>query len=214
MMSTVGTASYVPAAYNSTIQHFNWNKYLLTTASGSNSNALIRTTGITNSAGIICGNTKFSGGGGRGTFTFSFPAYLATERIMIGYVGAGIAAMSTDPSSMLGSNASLLLVKDAADATLFFMHSNTSGAAPTKVNTGIIPNAEDVYRLTVYIAPNSTYYMQLEVLSKTGTKTVVINPTTAIPPVGSRMVSYQAVNNGVVGGIISYGIIQVMEEIY
>ena len=94
------------------------------------------------------------------------------------------------------------------------MHSNTSGAAPTKVNTGIIPNAEDVYRLTVYIAPNSTYYMQLEVLSKTGTKTVVINPTTAIPPVGSRMVSYQAVNNGVVGGIISYGIIQVMEEIY
>ena len=215
MLSTVGTPSYVVAAYNSTIQHFNWNKYLLTTASGANSNALIRTTGITNSAGIICGNTKFSGGGGRGTFTFSFPAYLSTERIMIGYVGAGVAAISADPSSMVGSTASLLLIKDAADATLSFMHTNTSGGAATKVNTGITPNSEDVYRLTVYIAPNSTFYMQLEVLSKSAaTRVVTINPTTNIPPVGSRMVSYQGVNNGSVGGIVSYGIIQVMEEIY
>ena len=215
MLSTVGTPSYVVAAYNSTIQHFNWNKYLLTTASGANSNALIRTTGITNPAGIICGNTKFSGGGGRGTFTFSFPAYLSTERIMIGYVGAGVAAISADPSSMVGSTASLLLIKDAADATLSFMHTNTSGGAATKVNTGITPNSEDVYRLTVYIAPNSTYYMQLEVLSKSApTRVVTINPTTNIPPVSSRMVSYQGVNNGSVGGVVAYGIIQVMEEIY
>lgn len=215
MLSTVGTPSYVVAAYNSTIQHLNWNKYLLTTASGANSNALIRTTGITSSSGIICGNTKYSGGGGRGTFMFSLPTYLSTERIMIGYVGAGVAAISTDPSSMVGSTASLLLIKDAADATLSFMHTNTSGGAATKVNTGITPNSEDVYRLTVYIAPNSTYYMQLEVLSKSAPTTVVtINPTTAIPPVGSRMVSYQGVNNGSAGGVISYGIIQVMEEIY
>jgi len=216
MLSTVGTPSYVVAAYNSTIQHFNWNKYLLTTASsGANSNALIRTTGITNSAGIICGNTKFSGGGGRGTFMFSLPTYLSTERIMIGYVGAGVAAISADPSSMVGSTASLLLIKDAAEATLSFMHTNTSGGAATKVNTGITPNSEDVYRLTVYIAPNSTYYMQLEVLSKSApTRVVTINPTTNIPPVGSRMVSYQGVNNGSVGGLVSYGIIQVMEEIY
>lgn len=215
MLSTVGTPSYVVAAYNSTIQHLNWNKYLLTTASGANSNALIRTTGITNSAGIICGNTKFSGGGGRGTFMFSLPTYLSTERIMIGYVGAGVAAISADPSTMVGSTASLLLIKDAADATLSFMHTNTSGGAATKVNTGITPNSEDVYRLTVYIAPNSTFYMQLEVLSKSAaTRVVTINPTTNIPPVGSRMVSYQGVNNGSVGGVVSYGIIQVMEEIY
>jgi hypothetical protein len=40
------------------------------------------------------------------------------------------------------------------------------------------------------------------------------HPTSNIPPIGERMVSYQAVNNGVVGGVIKYGIIQVMEEIY
>jgi hypothetical protein len=134
---------------------------------------------------------------------------------MLGYIGGtALGALTGDPSTFIGSSSSLMLVKDAGDATLFFMHTNVSGAAPTKVNTGITPNAEDVYRLTVYIAPNSTYYMQLEVLSKTGTQTIVINPTTAIPAVGSRMVSYQAVNNGAVGGAVSYGIIQVMEEIY
>lgn len=216
MVQTAGTLGYIAAAWNSTIQHFNYNKTTFTTASGANASALIRIGSISQSAGIICGNTKFSGGGGRGTFTFSFPTYLSTQRIMIGYSEAA-SALSGDPSTFLTSPtafSALMIIKDAADATLQFAHYSGSGAV-TKVNTGITPNAEDVYRLTVYIAPNSTYYMQLEVLSKTAAiRVVTLNPTTNVPPVGDRLVQQQAVNNGTVGGVVVYGLIQHLEEIY
>lgn len=216
MVQTAGTLGYIVAAWNSTIQHFNYNKTTFTTASGANSSALIRIGSISNSAGIICGNTKFSGGGGRGTFTFSFPTYLATQRIMIGYSEA-VSALSGDPSTFLTAPtafSALMVIKDAADTTLQFAHYSGTGVV-TKVNTGIVPNAENVYRLTVYIAPNSTYYMQLEVLSKTSAiRVVTLNPTTNVPLVGDRLVQQQAVNNGTVGGVVVYGLIQHLEEIY
>jgi hypothetical protein len=216
MVQTAGTLGYIPAAWNSTIQHLNYNKTTFTTASGANSSSLIRIGSIALSAGIICGNTKFSGGGGRGTFTFSFPTYLSTQRIMIGYSEA-VAALSGDPSTFLTAPtpySSLMVIKDAADTTLQFAHYSGTGVV-TKVNTGIKPNNEDVYRLTVYIAPNSTYYMQLEVISKTAAiRVVTLNPTTNVPPVGDRLVQQQAVNNGTVGGVVVYGLIQHLEEIY
>jgi hypothetical protein len=216
MVQTAGTLGYIAAAWNSTIQHFNYNKTTFTTASGANSSALIRIGSISQSAGIICGNTKFSGGGGRGTFTFSFPTYLSTQRIMVGYSEA-VAALSGDPSTFLTAPtpySALMLIKDAADTTLQFAHYSGTGVV-TKVNTGIVPNTENVYRLTVYIAPNSTYYMQLEVISKTAAiRVVTLNPTTNVPPVGDRLVQQQAVNNGTVGGVVVYGLIQHLEEIY
>jgi hypothetical protein len=216
MVQTAGTLGYIPAAWNSTIQHLNYNKTTFTTASGANSSSLIRIGSIALSAGIICGNTKFSGGGGRGTFTFSFPTYLSTQRIMVGYSEA-VAALSGDPSTFLTAPtpySSLMVIKDAADTTLQFAHYSGTGVV-TKVNTGIVPNTENVYRLTVYIAPNSTYYMQLEVISKTAAiRVVTLNPTTNVPPVGDRLVQQQAVNNGTVGGVVVYGLIQHLEEIY
>jgi hypothetical protein len=216
MVQPAGTLGYIAAAWNSTIQHFNYNKTTFTTASGANSSSLIRIGSISQSAGIICGNTKFSGGGGRGTFTFSFPTYLSTQRIMIGYSEA-VAALTGDPSTFLTTPtpySSLMVIKDAADTTLQFAHYSGTGVV-TKVNTGIKPNNEDVYRLTVYIAPNSTYYMQLEVISKTAAiRVVTLNPTTNVPPVGDRLVQQQAVNNGTVGGVVVYGLIQHLEEIY
>lgn len=216
MVGTAGTLGYIAAAWNSTIQHFNYNKTTFTTAAGANSSALIRIGSISQSAGIICGNTKFSGGGGRGTFTFSFPTYLSTQRIMIGYSEA-VAALTGDPSTFLTAPtpySALMVIKDAADTTLQFAHYSGTGVV-TKVNTGIVPNTENVYRLTVYIAPNSTYYMQLEVISKTAAiRVVTLNPTTNVPPVGDRLVQQQAVNNGTVGGVVVYGLIQHLEEIY
>jgi hypothetical protein len=216
MVQTAGTLGYIAAAWNSTIQHLNYNKTTFTTASGANSSSLIRIGSISQAAGIICGNTKFSGGGGRGTFTFSFPTYLSTQRIMVGYSEA-VAALSGDPSTFLTAPtpySSLMVIKDAADTTLQFAHYSGTGVV-TKVNTGIKPNNEDVYRLTVYIAPNSTYYMQLEVISKTAAiRVVTLNPTTNVPPVGDRLVQQQAVNNGTVGGVVVYGLIQHLEEIY
>jgi hypothetical protein len=71
-----------------------------------------------------------------------------------------------------------------------------------------------VYRVTVYVAPNSTFYIQLEVLNKTGIQTVVLNPTTNVPPVSTRLVMRQLTNNGLAGGVVSYGFINFIEEIY
>jgi hypothetical protein len=57
--------------------------------------------------------------------------------------------------------------------------------------------------------------MQLEVISKTAAiRVVTLNPTTNVPPVGDRLVQQQAVNNGTVGGVVVYGLIQHLEEIY
>jgi hypothetical protein len=209
--TTYGTP--VTNAYSATIQHLNYPKAQFATGALANATAAIRTGNADGASGLICGNTKFSGGGGRGTFTFAFPTYASTQRIMIGY-SERIDGLTGDPSAFLTGYSNLMIIKDATDSTLFFSH-NSGAATTTKVNTGIKPNNEDVYRLTVYIAPNSTFYAQLEVMSKTAAPTVVtINPITNVPPVGDKLVQQQAVNNGTVGGIIVYGFIQHMEEVY
>jgi hypothetical protein len=215
LMNVFGTQSVEYAAYNSTIQNKNYNKVIITTGAPANSRAGIRLTSNNSAPGIVCGNTKFSGGGGRGTFTFCLPTYDGVQGIFVGYTTL-FSEPSTEPSTFLNGNRGLGIGKDASDGTLFFFHSsNLSVVVPTKVNTGITPNAEDVYRLTVYIAPNSTYYMQLEVLSKTNpTKVVTINPTTNIPPVGSRLLMMHYVNKLAAAGTVQLGIIQSTEEIY
>jgi len=213
LMQTFGTATTEFLAYNSTIQNKGYNKIILTTGAPANSRAGIRVGGAASAPGLVCGNTKFSGGGGRGTFTFCLPTYDAVQAIYMGYSNV-TSEPATEPSTFLNGNRCLGVGKDAADATFFFFHTSNVGGAPTKVNTGITPNIEDVYRLTVYIAPNSTYYMQLEVLSKTGTQTVVINPTTNIPPVNSKLVMMHYVNKLAAAGTVSLGIIQSTEEVY
>jgi hypothetical protein len=135
---------------------------------------------------------------------------------MVGYLSGLTDNFSGEPSAVIAGAGALMLIKESTDTTLFFYHKalNALPAAISKVNTGVVPNNEDVYRLTVYVSPTSTYYMQLEVLSTTGTRTIVINPTTNIQPPSSKFVSYQGVNNGTVSGAVSYGLIQMMEEIY
>ena len=210
-----GTNAIVASAPSS-IQHLKLTKTLFTTAAGANAACSLRVTSLAAYSGLVGGTTKFSKGGGRGTFTFSFPTYASTERIMIGYLSGLTPNFSGEPSAVIADAGALMLIKESTDTTLFFYHKalNSLPAATSKVNTGVVPNNEDVYRLTVYVSPISTYYMQLEILSTTGTRTIVINPTTNIQPPSSKFVSYQGVNNGTVGGAVSYGLIQMMEEIY
>lgn len=208
-----GTNAVVASAPSS-IQHLNLTKTVFTTGSPANSACSLRVTSLGAYSGLIGGTTKFSKGGGRGTFTFSFPTYLSTERIMVGYLSTTTTPnFSGEPTTAIGLSGALMLIKESTDTTLFFYHKALNGAA-TSVNTGVVPNNEDVYMLTVYVSPTSTYYMQLEVLSRTGTRVITLNPTTNIQPPSSKFVSYQGVNNGTVGGAVSYGLIQMMEEIY
>lgn len=199
-------------AYNATIQQLNYNISLATTGSSAGSQASLYINTLTGAPGLICGNTKFSGGGGRGTFNFCLPNYGSGNRIFIGY-STNTGNSAADPSTFTG-NATIGIGKDAADNTLHFMHSSGVSGSVTKVNTGVTPNNENVYRVTVYVAPNSTFYIQLEVMSKTGTTTHILNPTTNVPPVETKLVMRQLTNNGLAGGVCSYGFIYFIEEIY
>jgi hypothetical protein len=210
----VGSGTYAPAysAYNATIQQFNYVRGVVKVAAGANQVFWIRVGNSAGTSGIICGNTKFSGGGGRGTFMFSLPTYAAGERMFVGYSTSN-GVPSGDPSAFLNSIATLGLGKDAADTTLQFMYAS-AGSVIQKVNTGITPNNEDVYRVTVYVSPSSNYYIQLEVLNKNGTTVRVINPTAIVPAVGTKLVLLQYLNNAATGVQVEWGQILTMEEIY
>jgi len=203
----------VVGSYNSTIQHFNYTKLVITTQTAANIPAGIRTNSNIIPLGIICGNTKFGGGGGRGTFTFSFPTYNSGQRIFVGY-SVLFSQQNTDPTNFLQTNSGLGVGKDATDTELQFFHSNNLSVTPTKVSTGITPNAEDVYRVTVYVAPNSAYYIQLEVLNKNRITVRTFNPTTNVPAVSTKLYPMQWINNATTGAAIQYGFIYAMEEIY
>ena len=212
MPTTSPLVTNVVGAYNSTIQHLNFTKLIITTQTTSNISAGMRVNSNLKPIGLITGNTKFSGGGGRGTFTFSFPTYNAGQRIFIGY-SVLFSQPNTDPSTFLQANSGIGIGKDATDTELQFFHSNNV-TTPTKVSTGITPNAEDVYRVTVYVAPNSTYYIQLEVLNKNRITARALNPITNVPPVGIKLYPMQYINNATTGAAIQYGFIYATEEIY
>jgi hypothetical protein len=122
----------VLGAYNSTIQHLNYTKLVITTSTAANQTVGIRNNSTLKPLGLICGNTKFSGGGGRGTFTASFPTYNVGQRIFIGY-NTVVGAPLTDPTTFLGANNGLGVGKDATDTTLQFFNSNSVNV-PIKVN--------------------------------------------------------------------------------
>jgi hypothetical protein len=209
---TGASTTNVVGSYNSTIQHLNYTKLIITSGIGANLTVGIRTNSNLLPLGLICGNTKFSAGGGRGTLMGSFPSFDIGQRIYIGYTSILVAGTS-DPSVYLSAENALGVGKDAADTELYFYHSNNV-TTPTKVATGITPNSEDVYVVTVYVAPNSTYYIQLEVRSKTGSQVVTYNPTTNVPPISTKIFPRHWINNAATGVAISYGFIQATEEIY
>lgn len=208
------TGTYTPSysAYNATIQQLNYVRGVVRVAAGANQVFWIRVGNSAGTSGIICGNTKFSGGGGRGTFMFSLPTYASGERIFVGY-STNNGVPSQDPSTLLNNVPTLGVGKDAADTTLQFMHATTTGLF-NKINTGIVPNNEDVYRVTVYVSPSSNYYIQLEVLNKNGTTVRGLNPTTRVPAVGTKLVMLQYLNSAATGVQVEWGQILTMEEIY
>jgi hypothetical protein len=209
---TGASTTNVVGAYNSTIQHLNYTKLIITSGLGANLTVGIRTNSNLQPLGIFGGNTKFSGGGGRGTLVGSFPTYNTGQRIFLGYC-TELTATTSEPSIWLGASNGLGVGKDASDTELYFYHSNNI-LLPTKVATGITPNNEDVYRVTVFISPNNLHFIQLEVLSKTGTTVRTYHPTSNVPPTGAKIYPRHWVNNAATGVAISYGFIQATEEIY
>jgi hypothetical protein len=207
-------ASFATSSQSTTSQQVGYPRLVLATLALTNGTVTVRFGQTVNSGGIFVGSSKFSSGSGRGTFIFSLPTYLSTQRLFVGYTGV-TAAISGDPTGGGQNNIPLFGIgKDAADTTLQFIMNDNSGT-PTKVNTGVVPNTNDVYRVTCYVSPDNRYYIRLQVSSKTAAPAVYVHvPTSKIPPVGTKLVFQQTANNGTVGGVISIALIQIMEELY
>lgn len=210
-----GTYALATATYNATNTQSNYTRGVIPTAAGANNIAGLRTT-LSQPPGIICPSNKYGRGGGRGTFMFSLPAYLSTQFFYYGYHDNASAAYTT-PSTFFSTSNSVGIGKDVTDTELQFMWSSSFPAGVQKVSTGITPNSEDVYRITVYISPIGEYYLQLEVINNNAPTVVRIykvSKTDPYKPVAPKLMFAYFIGNGAAGGVISYGLIKLTEEIY
>jgi hypothetical protein len=212
------TYALATATYSATNTQSNYARGVVPTAAGAGSFTGMRTSTLAQPPGIICPTTKYGRGGGRGTFMFSLPAYAATQFFYYGYHDKNDATYTT-PSTFFNTSNSVGIGKDVTDTTLQFMWSSSFPAGVQKVSTGITPNSEDVYRITVYISPVSDFYIQLEVINNNAPTVVRIykvpstDPNKPIPAARKLMFVY-FIGNGVTAGAVSYGLIKLTEEIY
>jgi hypothetical protein len=211
------TYTLAHATYNATNTQSNYARGVVPTAAGAGSITGLRTT-LGAPVGIICPTSKHGRGGGRGTFMFSLPAYAATQFFYYGYHDNASASYVT-PSTFFNISNSVGIGKDVTDTELQFMWSSSFPTGVQKVSTGITPNSEDVYRITVYISPVSDFYIQLEVINNNAPTIVRIykvpstDPNKPIPP-GRKLMFAYFIGNGVTAGAVSYGLIKLTEEIY
>lgn len=132
---------------------------------------------------------------------FSFFAWNSVMRLFIGYQPSNAAyggvARIDSFVSMVG------LGKDADDTNLQFMYNNASGTAQ-RYDTGVVPNLNDLYRITIYVTPAcDRVYFTLEQMTYTTTTIVAtFNTTTEIPPIGTLNFFTVNVGTGTGGGTI------------
>ncbi len=132
---------------------------------------------------------------------FSFSAWNSVMRLFIGYQPSngvyGGASRIDSFVSMIG------LGKDADDTNLQFMYNNASGTAQ-RYDTGVVPNLNDLYRITIYVTPAcDRVYFTLEQMTYTTTTIVAtFNTTTEIPPIGTLNFFTVNVGTGTGGGTI------------
>ncbi len=132
---------------------------------------------------------------------FSFSAWNSVMRLFIGYQPSngvyGGASRIDSFVSMIG------LGKDADDTNLQFMYNNASGTAQ-RYDTGVVPNTNDLYRITIYVTPScDRVYFTLEQMTYTTTTIVAtFNTTTEIPPIGTLNFFTVNVGTGTGGGTI------------
>jgi hypothetical protein len=80
--------------------------------------------------------------------TFGLPTYAVSQRLFAGYSQyAGVTAYNVEPSTLLNIAA---LTKDAGEDTFQFFFNDGIGAG-VKIDTGITPTINGVYRVTVFI---------------------------------------------------------------
>lgn len=95
------------------------------------------------------------GWGSKLTITFGLATYVTTQRIFVGYSQyASASAYNVDPSTLLNCAA---IIKDANDINFSFFFNDGTGAG-VKIDTGIAPALNGVYRVTVFIPSNGSSF--------------------------------------------------------
>jgi hypothetical protein len=211
LISVTGTAANVGKAYDASnlLPNYTTVKYTSTAAINSGSefylNSSIR--------GVMVGNS-INGGGSKLVITFGLHSYKSDMRWYVGY-NATFASVTGvgEPSAHVNC---LWVGKDSGDTTLQFMYNDASGFC-TKTAIPVVPNVNDVYRVTIFIPSNSTaFYMTLESMNKTSIISYSSGPlTTNVPPVGTILGSHLAVGTGpTTTTAVTVGLIQMYEEQY
>lgn len=195
--------------YDATNLRPNYNYLPITTLTTASSYGEARTNVA--GKGPVMGNAAY-GGGSKLVTTFGFGVYNSAERFFCGYTSTALTITGgADPSSFTNI---FFLGKDVADTTLQWMVNDASGTA-TKTDTGITPNVNDVYRLTIYIPPNATsIYMSLEVITKTTLTLYTYTASSNIPAAGTLMYQRLWVSGAATGVAVSMSMIQIEEEMY
>ena len=204
-----GSIGYVQKSYDATNLLPNYTYFRLFTAASTNASSEQYMNQTYSSC--ILGNSAY-GAGSKLILVFGLNAYASTERIFAGWINSNAASSSTtDPSAWLNT---IGLSKDTGDTTFQFCYNNGSGTA-TKVNTGVTPNANNIYRLTIFIPSNSTIsYQTLEVITKTSITTYTSSNSAKIPATGLIMYPHQYVNTASGAASVGMGYILGYCELY
>jgi len=215
--ASIGSASIVNSTYDAT--NALPNVFTVKAASLANANASAGWyyASATSTNPVLIQNTAYSGAT-RLTIEFGLSVYASTQRIFIGYNTNSNAAptASADPSASLNV---IGLSKDVADGTFQFLTNGASGTG-AKINTGITPNQNNWYRLTIFLTPaagasiSTGVYEELDVMTKSASPTVVYSGaiTTKIPAAGTLMEPVIWVNTGTAAATVGINFMQMVQE--
>lgn len=204
-----GGATITARTYDATNLLPNYARYALLTATTASSYAEQRTSIA--GKGSVMGNNTY-GGGSKLVYTFGLGAYNSAQRLFFGYTGSALTwSTNIDPSAQINTFG---LGKDVADSTFQWMTNDGTGTA-TKTSTGVTPNANDVYRLTIFVPSNATtVYMQLEVITKSTITNYTYSTSSNIPAIGTLIYQRMYINNAATGAALSIMMLQIEEELY
>jgi hypothetical protein len=175
----VSVTTVNPASYDASVALSNFSRVTYRTVAVASSGAIVRVNSNLVSPGILVGNSKYIGGG-KFCARFGVPNYNVGHRYFYGMheVLSGTAYIE-DPSAKTNC---IGFGKDAGDATWYIF---TRGASVTgnKINTGITPNVNYAYRVTITVPPrgNIAYFVIDEIVSPNTINTYRYTVTTLLP---------------------------------
>lgn len=142
--------------------------------------------------------------------TFGLPTYKTDQRIFMGYSNvAATMPQNVDPSNNLNS---IAIIKDQGDTNFQFFFRGAAGL--TKVDTGITPVLNGVFRVTIYIpSTGAQAFINIQQILPNTITTAVESNNTTIPIPGTYLYPHFMANTGgLTATAVNLSFIQMYEE--